>query len=220
MRVAVLGTGMVGRTLAPAITAAGNDVTIGTRDVAQLLESNADFATWHREHPSVVLDSFSTAAKAAELVVNATSGAVSLDALGLVGAANLAGKVLVDVSNPLDFSGGMPPTLTVANTDSLGEQIQRAFPDALVVKTLNTVNADLMVRPEALDGGNHDAFLCGNDEQARSLVAGLLREWFGWRSVLDLGDITAARGMEMYLPLWLRVMAAVGSAAFNVKVVQ
>jgi predicted dinucleotide-binding enzyme len=111
----------------------------------------------------------------------------------------------------------MPPRLTVCNTDSLGEQIQHAFPDARVVKTLNTVNCAVMVNP-ALVPGEHDIFVCGNDAEARKTVAGYLRDWFGWTSVIDLGDITAARGTEMLLAAWIRLMQVLGTPRFNWKV--
>jgi predicted dinucleotide-binding enzyme len=152
------------------------------------------------------------------LVVNATAGKASLDALHGAGASNLAGKVLVDIANPLEFGGG-PPTLGVCNEDSLGEQIQREFPDARVVKALNTVNADVMVSPGDL-GSSTNIFVCGNDEAAKAEVSDLLRS-FGWgdQNILDLGDITSARGAEMYLPLWLRLMGALGTTQFNIAVV-
>jgi len=151
-------------------------------------------------------------------VVNATSGAASLGALASAGAESLAGKVLIDIANPLDFSRGMPPTLTVANIDSLAEQIQRAFPDAKVVKALNTMNCEVMVQP-ALVPGSHDAFVCGDDAEAKATVAELLRS-FGWpdENVIDLGDLTAARGLEMVLPLWVRLMSVLGTRHFNFHV--
>jgi hypothetical protein len=150
-------------------------------------------------------------------VVNATAGAVALDALRLAGEAHLAGKPLVDISNPLDFSRGFPPTLSVLNSDSLGEQIQRAFPSARVVKTLNTVSAPVMVDPGGLAGGDHTIFMSGNDADAKEQVAALLRAP-GWRDIVDLGDISTARGTAMFLPLWLRPYGALGNAAFNVRV--
>ena len=220
MQVAVLGTGGAGRTLATAIAAAGNDVTVGTRDVASLLERNAEAAAWHRDNPAVELATFPAAAAGAELVLNATAGSASLAALQAAGARALAGKILMDVANPLDFSQGMPPSLTVVNTDSLAEQIQRTFPDARVVKALNTVNASVMVAPQDVGGGEHDTFVCGNDESAKARVTALLQEWFGWTSVIDLGDITAARALEMYLPLWVRILTVTGDAAFNVRIVR
>ena len=157
---------------------------------------------------------------AADLVVNATSGAGSLDALRQAGEANLDGKVLVDVANPLDFSQGMPPSLSVSNTDCLGECIQREFPNARVVKTLNTVNASVMVNPGLVGGGDHTVFVSGNDPEAKALVTGLLTDGFGWRDVIDLGDITTARGAEMQMALWLRLMGSLGTPMFNFKVVR
>jgi len=163
---------------------------------------------------------FADAAEFGEVVFNCTPGVVSLSVLATIPADALAGKVLIDVSNPLDFSAGFPPLLSVAVTDSLGEQIQRASPEARVVKALNTLNADLMVRPSAL-AGRHDLFIAGDDDDAKEQVRTILAE-FGWdlRDVHDLGGIAAARGPEMYLPLWLQLMGALGTAAFNVHVVR
>ena len=152
-------------------------------------------------------------------MINATLGAATLEALHAAGAENLRGKILVDVSQPLDFSRGMPPTLTVCNTDSLGEQIQSAFPETRVVKTLNTVNAAVMVNPGRL-AEETDMFVAGNDAEAKEWVTQhLLREAFGWKRVIDLGDVTSSRGTEMYMPFWLRLWGATGSAVFNVRVV-
>jgi predicted dinucleotide-binding enzyme len=152
------------------------------------------------------------------MIFNCTAGQASLAALNQAGAENLRGKILVDISNPLDFSRGMPPSLTVVNTDSLGEQIQRAFPEARVVKSLNTMTAAIMVNP-TLVPGYHDVFVSGNDAAAKAEVTALLREGFGWRSVIDLGDITTARGAEMILPLWVMLMGVKGTALFNFRVV-
>src|SRR5262249_26772158 len=149
---------------------------------------------------------FADAAAFGEMVFNCTGGGVSLQALEAAGAKNLEGKPLVDVANPLDVSKGMPPTLSIVNTDSLGERIQKAFPGARVVKALNTLNAWLMLNPGALTGET-DLPICGNDKAAKDQVKKLL-ESFGWKSILDLGDITGARGMEMWLPLWIRLRGA------------
>ena len=148
------------------------------------------------------------------------NGGATMEALKSAKETNLNVKVLIDIANPLDFSHGTPPTLLVCNTDSLGEQIQRAFPLARVVKTLNTISASVMVNPRQLAGGEHHMFVCGNDAGAKTQVSKILQDWFGWKYVLDLGDISAARGMEMYLPLWLRLMGALGSPMINVKVVK
>ncbi len=162
---------------------------------------------------------FADAAQFGETLFNCTSGIASVDALKLAGAANLKGKVLLDIANPLDFSKGMPPILSLCNTDSLGEQIQRTFPDVKVVKTLNTMSCNIMVNPSQLPG-EHDVFVSGNDRVAKAKVTEILKGWFGWKSVIDLGDITAARGTEQILALWVRLMGTLGTANFNVKIVR
>jgi 8-hydroxy-5-deazaflavin:NADPH oxidoreductase len=227
MKIAVLGTGMVGRSFSSRLAGLGHDVVIGTRDVDATLAvsepdrmGNAPFAQWQADHPDVRLLTFADAGAHGDVVVNATAGGVSLAALEAAGPGNLAGKVLIDAANTLDFSQGMPPILSVVNTDSLGEQIQRAFPDARVVKTLNTMNAVVMVDPARLPN-DHDVFMAGEDTGAKETVKSLLRE-FGWKdgNIVDLGGIRSARGTEMYLPLWLSVMAAFGTADYNIKVVR
>ena len=213
MKIAVLGTGTVGQTIGTRLIGLGHEVTMGSREAG-----NEKAVHWAASAGGGGAEgSFADAAGAAELAFNCTAGTGSLSALEAAGAERLAGKVLVDVSNPLDFSKGMPPTLSVCNEDSLGEQIQRAFTEARVVKALNMVNASVMTEPAALSG-EHDTFVAGNDDEAKAQVRGLL-ESFGWRKIHDLGDITAARGMEMYLPLWLRLMGATGGPAFNIRVV-
>jgi predicted dinucleotide-binding enzyme len=167
----------------------------------------------------VELGTFGEAAAHGEMVVNATAGALSLEALKQAGEENLNGKILIDISNPLDFSKGMPPTLSVSNTDSLGEQIQRRFPEARVVKTLHTMNAYLMVDPTQLAGADHTVFVCGDDAEAKATVTELLRG-FGWTDIIDLGDITTARGTEMLLPVWLRLFGALQKPIFNFKIVR
>jgi 8-hydroxy-5-deazaflavin:NADPH oxidoreductase len=225
MNIAVLGTGMVGQAIAGRLHQLGHSVVVGTRDPEATLArtapdgmGNPPFSVWHSDHAGVELATFADAAAAAELVVNATSGAAALDVLGLARAENLAGKVLVDISNPLDFSNGFPPTLFVKDTDSLGEQVQRAFPEARVVKTLNTLTAGLMVHPQAL-GASSTVFVSGDDAAAKATVTGILTS-FGHDDVVDLGGIETARGTEMYLPIWLRLMGALGTAQFNLKVVR
>ncbi len=223
MQIGILGTGMVGRALAEGFVRTGHDVSMGTRDVHETMVRTLDgppgsFAEWLAENPSVALADFASVAGAADVVVNATNGSGTLAALTSAGAANLAGKVLLDIAVPLDFSKGFPPTLTVKDTDSLGEQVQRAFPDARVVKSLNTMNASVMANPAVLPEST-TVFLSGDDPQAKAVVAGLLAE-FGWSDILDLGDITTSRGPEMWLPLWLRVMGAVGGPVFNLRIVR
>lgn len=226
MRIAVLGTGGVGRAVAGRSSQLGHDVVIGTRDPQATLArtegdtmGNPPFGAWHSEHPEVGLLPFAEAAARGELIVNATSGSSSLEVLTLAGAENLAGKVLIDIANPLDFSAGFPPTLFVKDTDSLAEQIQRAFPDAKVVKTLNTLNATVMVEPAQLAGADHSIFLSGDDADAKAVATELVRS-FGWTDVIDLGDLSTARGTEMLLPIWLRLLNTLGTPAFNFKIVR
>ena len=213
MRIGVLGTGVVGRTIATKLVELGHEVTMGARAAGN--EKAVEWAAAAGDRASE--GSFADAAAHGELVFNCTAGTASLDALGAAGEEELRGKVLVDVANPLDFSKGMPPTLSVCNDDSLGEQIQRAFPETRVVKALNTVTASVMVSPVA--GSN--VFVCGDDTAAKEQATALLGE-FGWpaESVIDLGGIDAARGAEMYLTLWLRLMGALGTPSFNIAVVR
>lgn len=225
MTIAVLGTGMVGQALAARLLELGHDVVVGTRDPEATRSrtepdgmGNPPFSAWLEAHPAARLAGFAEAAADAELVVNATSGSGALPALEQAGAENLAGKVVLDISNPLDFSQGFPPSLFVKDTDSLGEQLQRAFPQARVVKSLNTLNAGLMVDPKSL-GEESTVFVAGNDQAAKDTVTELLRS-FGHGDVIDLGDITGARGTEMLLPVWLRLMQTLGTASFNFRVVR
>ncbi len=215
MKIGVLGTGIVGQTIAARLVQLNHEVCMGARTSDN--EKAAAFAKTHA--PKGTSGTFGDAAKFGELLVNCTNGAGALDALKAAGADALAGKVLIDVSNPLDFSKGMPPSLLTPSTDSLGEQIQRAFPQTHVVKSLNTVNAKLMVEPASLASANHDMFMAGNDAAAKGKVKELLQS-FGWRHIVDVGDITGARGLEMYLPLWVRLYGTFQTATFNVKVVR
>ncbi|HET9646887.1 MAG TPA: NAD(P)-binding domain-containing protein [Microlunatus sp.] len=225
MKIAVLGTGTVGQAIAGRLNELGHTVVVGTRDPEATLArterdrmGNAPFSAWHAAREGVAVATFADAASAAELVVNASSGAATLEVLGLAGADNLAGKVLVDIANPLDFSNGFPPSLFVKDTDSLGEQVQRAFPEMKVVKTLNTLTASLMVDPKSL-GEPSTIFVSGDDAQAKATVVALL-ESFGHDDIIDLGPLETARGTEMLLPLWLRLMGTLGTGTFNFKVVR
>ncbi len=211
MKIGVLGTGMVGDALATRFKELGHDVMMGARSA-----SNDKARAWAAKSGGRH-GTFADAARHADVVVNATSGAASLEALRLAGESNLAGKVLLDVANPLEFKPGAPPSLFLCNTDSLGEAIQRAFPSARVVKTLNTVNCEVLVHPERVPGTS--VFVGGNDAAARQTAAGLLRE-LGWKQIVDLGDITSARGTEQMLPMWLRLMNVLGRADFNFAIVK
>ena len=227
MRIAVLGTGMVGKALAGKLASLGHGVVLGTRDPEATLARSKPgpfggppLSAWLADHSAVHIDTFAGAAGGAELVFNATNGQATLAALEAAGAANLDGKVQVDVTTPPHFTHGMPPRLFICNDDSLGEQVQRAFPGARVVKTLNTVNADLMVDPRQLQDGAHTIFVSGNDADAKQQVATILTEEFGWKDVLDLGDISTARGTEMALALWTRIWGATNNPMFAFGVVR
>lgn len=215
MKIGVLGTGIVGRTIGAKLVELGHTVMMGARSAG-----NDTAATWAAQAgPRALHGDFSEAAAFGEILFNCTSGAGSLAALQQAGADNLKGKVLIDISNPLDFSRGMPPSLFVCNTDSLGQQIQRAFPEARVVKSLNTVNWKLMVNA-ALLPGDHFVFVSGNDADAKAQVTSILKEWFDWQTVIDLGDITTARAAEMMLPIWINLMGQLGTSLFNFKIVR
>jgi predicted dinucleotide-binding enzyme len=215
MRIGVLGTGVVGRTLAGKLVEVGHQVRMGSRQTGN--ENAVEWAQGAGEDASE--GTFADAAEFGELVINATGGRVSLDALEMAGAENLAGKVLIDVSNSLEFGDG-PPVVGVAPDDSLGERVQAAFPDAKVVKALNTMNAAIMVAPGSLDESTN-VFVCGNDGEAKAAVIELL-ETFGWLSgdIVDLGDISAARGAELYVALWVRLMGALDTPSFNIRLVR
>ncbi|BBH16419.1 oxidoreductase [Nocardioides baekrokdamisoli] len=217
MRIAILGTGMVGRGLAARFADLGHSVTVGTRDPERSTTGDGEYALWLAGEPTIDTRTFAEAAAAGEVVVNATNGHVSLDVLHLAGAENLAGKVLIDLANPIEF-GPEGLTLFVKDTDSLAEQIQRAFPDARVVKTLNTMNVSMMVNPGQL-AEETSVFVSGNDEAAKATTTRLLNE-LGHDDVIDLGDITTARGTEMWLTLWIRLMQSLGTATFNLKIVR
>jgi 8-hydroxy-5-deazaflavin:NADPH oxidoreductase len=215
MKIGILGTGMVGKAIGTKLVQLGHSVKMGSRTA-----NNEKAAEWVKASgANASQGTFADAAMYGEILFNCTSGMASLEALKLAGTANMSGKVLIDVSNPLDFSKGMPPTLTVCNSDSLGEQIQRAYPQVKVVKTLNTMNCNIMVNP-SLVPGNHDVFLSGNDAGAKAKVTDILKNWFGWKSVIDIGDITTARGTEMLLPIWIRLMGTFQSPNFNFKIVR
>jgi 8-hydroxy-5-deazaflavin:NADPH oxidoreductase len=224
MKIAVLGSGFAGRTLAAGLSDLGHDVVIGTRDPVATAGrheadrmGNAGYSVWAESHPTVGLASFADAATDADLFVNATAGAGSIPALNAVGAAKLAGRVLIDVSNPLEFSHGFPPNLFVKDTDSLGERIQREFPGARVVKTLNTMVGDVFTSPKSIAGGEHTVFVSGDDADAKRTVHELLTD-FGWTDIIDLGPLTTARATEMMVQLRLLVMTSIGTHRSNVKI--
>lgn len=227
MKVGILGTGDVGRTLASSLVRRGHEVMIGTRDVRRKLEEKPSeegslaFRDWQAANKKVVLGTFADAAAHGELLMNATAGHASIEVLAKVRPADLKDKILIDVANalgPWDEGGSLE--LFVVNTDSLAERIQRAYPGLRVVKALNTVTAHIMTNPKGLAGGDHDLFVAGNDAEARERVVRFLRDEFGWKTVIDLGDLTAARALEMMILVWLKLWAALGTADFNFKIVR
>lgn len=214
MKIAVLGTGMVGQTLATKLVSLGHDVALGSRE-----RDHEGAKKWLAGVAGrAATGTFEDAATGAAVIFNCVMGQFAIEALQRAGAHNLRDKVVVDVSNPLDFSRGMPPTLFVCNDDSMGERIQRAFPEARVVKALNTVNAAVMVDPGRVPGES-TAMFCGDDHEAKVLVGGLLQS-FGWKDLLDLGDITGSRQLEMYVLLWVRLWGTLKTPDFNIKVVR
>ena len=216
MKIGVLGTGMVGTTLASKLVELGHEVTMGAREAGNAAALDWAGQAGEQGHQS----SFKGAAYFGELIINATAGHASEQALERAGADNFSGKVLIDVANPIAVGSGTPPELAFCNTESLGERIQRAYPEARVVKALNTVNATLMVDPGSLPEPT-SIFICGNDPDAKQTTRELL-EGFGWDAdgIVDLGLIEAARGTEMYLAFWLRAMGAIGNPFFNVRLVR
>jgi 8-hydroxy-5-deazaflavin:NADPH oxidoreductase len=213
LKIGILGTGDVGNRIGSKLISLNHDVKMGSRTV-----DNPKAVEWAKANGAKASQgTFSDAAKFGDVIFNCTSGIASIDALNMAGGNNLSGKVLVDISNPLDFSKkGFAPTLSVCNTDSLAEQIQRTFPEAKVVKALNTMGNPVMVNPGIVPG-DHDVFICGNDAKAKTDVVEILKS-FGWKNPIDLGDISAARGLEMVLPLWLRLYGIFQNRNFNFKI--
>jgi predicted dinucleotide-binding enzyme len=216
MNIAVLGTGNVGNTIGSRLIEVGHTVMMGSRTS----DNEKALAFVDKHNGKANAGTFADASAFGEIIFNCTVGVGSLEALKMAGENNLNGKIMVDVSNPLDFSKGMPPSLAVCNTNSLGEEIQKAYPEVKVVKALNTMWCGLMVNPAMLNGGEHSTFVCGNDAEAKETVKEILTS-FGWfeKNILDLGDITKARGTEMYLPLWLSIYGVTQNGAFNIKIV-
>ena len=214
MQIGVLGSGVTGQTIGSKLVQLGHEVMLGSRD-----EANPPAVAWSKEEGGqhALYGTFMNAASFGEIIFNCTLGSASMDALRQAGEENLRGKILIDTSNPLDRSTDMW-SLTICNNDSLGEQIQRAFPEVRVVKTLNTVNANVMVDPAKLLERTH-VFVSGDDIEAKAMVVRILRDWFGWKEIIDLGGIETSRGVEMYVLLWHTLRNAISSQRFNIKVV-
>jgi 8-hydroxy-5-deazaflavin:NADPH oxidoreductase len=226
MKIAILGTGMVGQGLALALQAQGHDVVFGTRDVAASLANTQpsayglpSFGVWHKDHAGMRVATFAEAAQVGDVLINASNGGVSLEVLRLAKLQTVGNKVLIDVANDLDASKGMPPISRSSDIAGAGlaEQIQAAYPQLRVVKTFNTMNVRVMVNPGLVAGGDSTIFMSGNDGDAKQTVQGILQS-FGWKDILDLGDISSSRAVEMLMPVWLRIMGVMGQAPFNFKI--
>ncbi len=227
MKTGILGTGIVGRTLSKKLSDLGYEVTMGTRNIEDTLlrtendsYGNPPVRVFLEENPEIQLADIPNTIKENRIIFNCTKGLAILEILNKVEDKHLNSRILVDVANPLDFTSGFPPTLSVSNTDSLGELIQRAYPELKVVKTLNTMNAGLMVDPSRVEG-DHNVFISGDHEEAKKEVMHILHS-FGWedKNILDLGDISTARGTEMLLPIWTRLYAKYHDVNFNFKIVR
>jgi predicted dinucleotide-binding enzyme len=219
MNFAVLGTGMVGDAIGSKLIELGHGVMMGSRTARN--EKALTFVAKHSKEKAIA-GTFAEAASFGEIIFNCTKGEYSINALKLAGS-GIRDKIIVDISVPLDFSNGMPPSLipSLSNTHSLGEEIQKEFPRSKVVKTLNTMWCGLMVNPNMINDGEHTNFICGNDVEAKQKVKSLLNE-FGWKmgNILDLGDIHSARGTEAMILVWLRIWGATQNGAFNFKIVR
>lgn len=214
MKIGVLGTGMVGHALATKLAELGHEVMMGAR------ENGNERATAWASANSAKAGGFAKAAQFGDVVIFATQGATVLESARAAGPDNMIGKVVIDVTNPLDMSSGFPPTLVaeLSNTASAGEELQKVLPGARVVKALNTMNCEIMVDPSRVPG-THDVFFCGDDEAAKETVRALLNS-FGWPTPVDLGPLAAARGTEGMMPFWLRLYGAFGNANFNYRIVR
>ncbi len=214
MNIGIFGTGIVGKTIGTKLVELGYSVMMGSRT-----SDNEQALTWkNTQSKNASNGTFEDVTKFADIIFNCTKGMVSLDVMRLAGIDNLANKIIVDLSNPLDFSNGFPPTLTICNTNSLGEELQNLLPKTHIVKTLNTMNCEIMVNA-SLVPGKHDVFICGNDDQSKQSVVKILNQ-FGWTEPIDLGDITNARGTEMMLPIWVRLYGNFKHGKFNFAIIK
>jgi predicted dinucleotide-binding enzyme len=214
MKIGILGTGMVGETLGSKFVQLGHQVKMGSRTA-----NNENAAKWVvKNGASASAGTFADAAAFGDMVFLCLKGDVELDVVRSVGQNSFGNKPVIDVSNPLDFSRGMPASLSICNTNSLGEEVQKALPSAKVIKTLNTVNCEIMIEPNKA-GDQPTMFICGNDSEAKANVTSLLKN-LGWSDIIDLGDITQSRASEMLLPIWLSLMQTLGHVHFGFKIVR
>ncbi len=221
MKIGLIGSGVVAQTLGKKLVELGHEVFLGTRDPKKLDEKKNMAGTLNEwlasvDHKAKVV-TFKEAAAQGDLLINATHGQISVEALHMAEADKVGYKVIIDTANELDFSKGMPPGVFASQDRSVAENIQKAFPNLKVVKSLNTIAAPVMVNPQSLKGGDHTIFMAGNDKDAKEKTAHLLKS-FGWTDILDLGDISASRGPEMYLALWVRLYGTLQNGMINIKV--
>jgi predicted dinucleotide-binding enzyme len=220
MKIGILGSGVVGFTIANAVLAKGHDVMIGSRT------SNHEKTTaWSREQGAHALHgTFKETALWSELLFLCVNGSVVKSVIELTEAGSCKDKILIDLTNPLDFSKGMPPSLLpeYSNHYSLGEFVQEQLPETKVVKALNTVNCKLMVDANLVNNGVHHLFLCGNDPEAKNTVKHFLADNFNWKPecLLDFGNIQAARLTEAIVPFWVGAMKVVDTPLFNYLIVK
>jgi len=230
MKITILGTGGVGRSFAEKLTSLDHQVMMGTRNVQDTLHKNTTdsygnppFSEWHKANESVLIEPFAKAVQFGKIIINALQGAKVLPVFESCNSDDLNGKIIIDISNPLDFSKGFPPSLIdgLNNTNSLGEELQKLLPGSKVVKTLNTMYNGIMINPNMINNGNHTNYICGNDTNAKETVVSILKD-FGWKkeNILDLGDITNARGTESTLLIWTRIYGATNNGAFNMNIVK
>lgn len=220
MNIGVLGTGTVGEAIATALTEKGFNVRMGSRT-----PDNEKAAAWvKKSNDHATQGDFNDAAAFGEIVFVCLNGSYALDVIRSLATDTVEGKIIVDITNPLDFTHGMPPRIIegLGNATSLGEEIQKALPNSFVVKTLNTVNYKLMVNAKVVNGGDHHLFVCGDDTESKNKVKHFLVDHFNWKAdhMVDLGGIQASRAVEAIVPFWVLVYQALGTPLFNFKVVQ
>jgi 8-hydroxy-5-deazaflavin:NADPH oxidoreductase len=220
MKTGVLGTGMVGEMIGTALIQKGHEVMMGSRTT-----NNEKAAAWAAKNGNKACHGmFEDAAKFGDIIFICVNGSIAADVLQQAGADHFINKVVIDLTNPLDFSNGFPPSLlpNYCNTYSLGEEVQKILPAAKVVKALNTVTASLMINANLVNNGYHNLFICGNDIDAKNTVKHFLADNFNWKPelMIDLGDIKSSRLTEGMIPFWVGVMEAEQSAIFNFMIVK
>jgi predicted dinucleotide-binding enzyme len=214
MKIGILGSGPVGRSLGKGFASNGHDVRLGSRTPGK-----QEVQDWLKTTKGKVsAGTFSEAARHGDVLVLCCLGEAAEEVIKLSGMNNLDGKLVIDATNPLDFSKGMPPGLFVGTSDSLGERVQRMLPNAKVVKCFNMVNNQTMTNPRMKEG-LPDMIICGNNDAAKQQVAGLLKE-FGWGEPIDIGGIDGSRWLEAYTALWVRLAIKLGSWSIAAKILK